>query len=136
MELLIFERYQYSYYTKSPKHKENYVSNGRIHEISSFGYSNKWSNYFYLPPKLKTIALTNETIITENGFYNVRTIEKLGLSKEISYIGKYAFSGCINLKDVYYEGTKEEWEKVQIIEDENDVLLNATMHFNFDIESL
>lgn len=137
--LSFFGFYTYYYDSQSPKHKENYITNGIVlgkYDKWLYRWYDTYAHYFYLPPNLKTIVLTNETTITENSFYNVNTMEKLGLCKEIEYIGKYAFSGCTNLKDVYYEGTKEEWEKVQIMEDENDVLLNATMHFNFDIESL
>lgn len=30
----------------------------------------------------------------------------------VTEIGKYAFEGCFNLKDIYYGGTYEQWNKI------------------------
>ena len=47
----------------------------------------------------------------------------------VTKIGYYAFYGCYNLRDVCYSGTKEEWGKITI-EEENTPLLDATFHFS------
>ena len=46
----------------------------------------------------------------------------------VTSIGKYAFSGCDNLTDVYYTGTEIAWNKIKI-NDYNDALENATIHY-------
>jgi hypothetical protein len=46
----------------------------------------------------------------------------------VKAIGVAAFAGCTSLKDVYYDGTKEQWEKIKIYYD-NDSLLSAELHF-------
>ena len=40
-----------------------------------------------------------------------------------------AFEGCTSLKDVYYQGSKFRWDSIEIF-DENEFLLNATIHFS------
>ena len=39
------------------------------------------------------------------------------------------FVSCDNLTDVYYPGTEEDWNNIEI-QDDNDPLLNATIHYN------
>ena len=42
--------------------------------------------------------------------------------------GVIKVDGCENLREVYYAGTKEQWDKIEISED-NDALTSATIHF-------
>ena len=51
------------------------------------------------------------------------------MSDDIEEIERFAFDECYNLKNIYYAGTKEQWEKITI-SDYNDPLLNATIHYN------
>ena len=46
----------------------------------------------------------------------------------VTNISGWAFSDCDNLTDVYYNGTKEQWNRISIGE-QNESLLNATIHF-------
>lgn len=57
--------------------------------------------------------------------YNLTNITIPSSVRSISYGG---FFGSDNLTDVYYGGTEEEWNAVEI-EDDNDCLLNANIHF-------
>lgn len=41
-----------------------------------------------------------------------------------------AFSDCDSLTDVYYEGSEEDWNKIEIECLDSDALRNATIHFN------
>lgn len=52
----------------------------------------------------------------------------LTIGKNLVSIGGNAFKNCSNLKDVYYGGTQEDWDKIEILEG-NECLLNATIHF-------
>ena len=51
------------------------------------------------------------------------------LPASLTEIGEAAFELCDNLTDVYYAGTAEQWAKVKIGE-QNDSLLNATIHYS------
>ena len=52
-----------------------------------------------------------------------------GTGVALTSIGDYAFSGCDQLTDVYYGGTKKQWDKIEIGEG-NELLLAANIHFN------
>ena len=55
-------------------------------------------------------------------------MSSITIPTSVTSIGEWAFSGCDNLTDVYYRGTKEQWEKISI-GDNNEPLLSATIHF-------
>lgn len=66
-------------------------------------------------------------------FYRNKTISEIEISPKIVEIGDYAFGGCINLKTVHFNGTKEEydqWIKGVIIGSGNSYFTNATWIFN------
>ena len=46
----------------------------------------------------------------------------------MKYIDPEAFKSCTNLKDIYYTGTKAQWEAIDI-DDYNEPLHNATIHY-------
>lgn len=50
--------------------------------------------------------------IEERAFYNCKTLGHLILPKSLKYIGKDAFSGCVVLGDIIYNGSQEDWNKV------------------------
>ncbi len=56
---------------------------------------------------------------------NDLTMVKLGIN--ITSIGEQAFLGCDSLTDVYYNGTIEDWNKINIGTN-NEPLLNAVIH--------
>jgi len=57
-------------------------------------------------------------------------IRSITLPDTIEEIGRKAFNGCTSLTDVYYEGTKEQWEILcDSIGTGNTALLNANIHF-------
>lgn len=58
-------------------------------------------------------------------------LKKLYLPNSITSIESCAFYGCSNISDVYYDGTREQWNKININNDENgnSTLLNANIHF-------
>lgn len=50
------------------------------------------------------------------------------IPSSVTNIGNSAFMNCNKLTDVYYAGTSNEWNKIAI-EEGNESLLNATIHF-------
>ena len=61
-------------------------------------------------------------IILHSGIYNLpnvafkgcTSLTRLSIPKSVKKIGRDVFSGCDSLEDVYYEGTIEQWKKIEI----------------------
>jgi hypothetical protein len=62
--------------------------------------------------ELKSVNMKSIQIIKTNGFQNCKKLEKVILSKHIHTIEENAFADCISLKEIYYEGTFEEFQKI------------------------
>ena len=79
--------------------------------------------------------------IPAGAFSGCSGLRRITIPRKIKTIQEGAFAGCDNLEDVYYEGTREEWKKVNIIHQKheiefgefipgNDALLKANIHFH------
>lgn len=77
---------------------------------------------------LKQIEIPNSVEhIGDYAFFN-SGLTSVTIGKNVSIIGDSAFGFCNNLNTVYYNGTEDEWKNISIGEN-NDILLNATIHF-------
>ena len=72
--------------------------------------------------------------IPENAFSGCTSLESIVIPTSLEYIIQYAFYSCTALKDIYYAGSSEDFEKLQIISTGNDVLSSATVHYNYSYE--
>ncbi len=70
--------------------------------------------------------------ITNGAFENNAHMEYIFIPKTMEKIGLNAFRSCKKLKKVSYEGTKEEWNKIKILEG-NDELINAEIKYKQSI---
>ena len=68
-------------------------------------------------------------------FGNCPNLKEVYLSKTLETVNANAFRGATGLTDVYYEGTQEDWNQIQINKTGNDPLLNARIHFNWNVIS-
>lgn len=55
------------------------------------------------------------------------------LPSSLKDIGPRTFKNCPSLKDVYYSGSQDQWRKISISHEGND-LESATIHYDWDIE--
>lgn len=69
------------------------------------------------------------TSIGYRAFRNCNSLTSITLPEGITSIGNSAFDGCSNLKDVFYNGSEEQWKQVSIDPYRNDALFNAVIHF-------
>ena len=65
--------------------------------------------------------------IQESTFKDSQNLSRISIPASVTIISNNAFSGCLSLSDVYYSGTKSQWEDV-IIGSGNDYLKNAVIH--------
>lgn len=85
---------------------------------------------FYYCDKLETIELPKElTTIGNNAFMLCDSLESVVIYHNVETIKEEAFDGCSALTDVYYTGSEEDWNAIEIASG-NDELLNANTHFN------
>ena len=72
------------------------------------------------------------TSIGYSTFEGCTALTCVTIGNRVKIIYQGAFSGCASLKDIYYAGSRDEWEKITIqsLNLTNSSLKNATIHFN------
>jgi uncharacterized Zn finger protein (UPF0148 family) len=79
---------------------------------------------------LKSIVIPDG--VTTIGYYAFEYCESLTsivIPKSVTSLGSDIFSGCYNLRDIYYTGTQEQWYNLSIAYE--NAVLNANIHFNY-----
>ena len=67
------------------------------------------------------------TTIEYSTFFGCSSLTSIEIPKSVTTIVNFAFCNCTNLKDVYYDGTQSEWNKINIGHS-NEFLTNASLH--------
>lgn len=79
---------------------------------------------------MTSIAIPNGvTYIWGDTFAYCTALSSVTIPNSVTCIWEYAFDGCTALTNVYYTGTEEEWDRISI-DNSNDPLFTATIHFN------
>lgn len=71
------------------------------------------NNAFASCTSLKTANIQNVTIIGNAGFTTCYNMQSVKLGNSLEKIGIIAFFGCNKLEEVYYDGTREQWEAIE-----------------------
>ena len=80
---------------------------------------------------LTSVAIGNSvTSIGGSAFSGCTNLTSIVIPDSVTSIGYQAFLGCTKLNTVYYTGTEEEWNAINIKYD-NGSLINATKVFNY-----
>lgn len=99
------------------------VTEVRISGVTSLGYRN-----FYNCSKLTRVTISDGvTQIGKQAFRDCGSLTSITIPNSVTSIGAVAFSRCSNLQDVWYLGTKAQWNAITIDLD-NSCLTNATIH--------
>ncbi len=68
--------------------------------------------------------------IEEQAFASCYSLTKLNIPDSITRIGTAAFSACNQLKDIYFSGNEEQWNRIGKTADINISLQQVTIHYN------
>lgn len=79
-------------------------------------------NYITIPGSITSIG--------DNAFAYCSNMNRIFIPNTVTSIGYGAFYKCDKLTDVYYGGSKSEWEAIQINQGMNECLANAAVHYN------
>ena len=79
---------------------------------------------------LTSITIPDSVTSIWYAFDGCTGLESIIIPSSVRYISSYAFNNCALLYDVYYTGTQEQKEKIQI-GDNNDDIIYATWHCDF-----
>lgn len=80
---------------------------------------------------LETIGISSnvETVICGT-FFMCENLKSVVIPKSVKKIDALAFYECTSLVEIFYEGSEKQWNKIEIIEDGNEYLLEAEIHYN------
>ncbi len=96
------------------------IGNG-LTEIESYAFSGCTSlKNVTIPQGVRTIG--------QRAFGSCSSLVNVFIPASVTRINSYAFEECTSLRDVYFGGTQYEWWVI-LIEKHNDLLKNATIHY-------
>ena len=100
---------------------------------SAFGNPLNYAGNLYLNGKLITDLVIPDTVtkIKSNVFEYCTSITSVTIHSNVTSIGSSAFYGCSNLTTVYYSGSKQQWEDINIVTS-NSPLTNATIVYDYN----
>ncbi|MGN0181555.1 MAG: leucine-rich repeat protein [Candidatus Ornithomonoglobus sp.] len=88
---------------------------------------------FYDCDKLTDIIIPDTvSVIEDEAFLDCDGIRSITIPKGVEEIGPGAFNACTGLTDIYYEGSRTDWESITIGA-YNEYLENITIHYADDI---
>ena len=97
--------------------------------VESFGYY-----VFRICQSLESVTICEGvTALREMMFADCESISTVTIPKSLTTIEISAFSYCMDIKDVYYGGSKADWNRIAI-DEENEYLTDANIHFLSDFD--
>ena len=72
------------------------------------------------------------TTIEQSTFYECFMLGSVMIPESVTTIGQYAFAWCDMMTDVYYTGSEEQWNAMNIDPENYELLNNPTMHYSWN----
>lgn len=73
------------------------------------------ANVLCANPNMADLILSPKfSYISDGMLTGCRNLKRMTFSKNITKIHKNAFADCTALEDIYYEGTRKDWEKIDV----------------------
>ena len=83
--------------------------------------------------KLKSVTFgKNISSITDRMFTYCTSLTSVTIPNSINSIGEYVFSTCDALENIYYTGSKRQWNTIEIDESNNEILNQVIIHYPTD----
>lgn len=82
--------------------------------------------------ELEEIDIPSGVTNIEGTFSGCTSLNKISIPSSITDIDRWTFRDCNNLKDIYFAGTRAQWDEITITTNGNEVLSNVTIHFSDD----
>ncbi len=93
------------------------------------GIENISNSTFYNCDSLTSVMIPENVIsIGDSAFISCDNLANITIPISVVHVSEYGFLGCYNLTDVYYDGSKNDWQKI-FFGSNNDSLINATIHY-------
>ena len=93
--------------------------------VSVIGYD-AFANCSYIESVTLSVGVRS---IGTNAFRNCSQLEQVAIPNSVKAISPRTFQNCSNLRDIYYQGTEQEWNSISLGANWNDGV-NATIHYN------
>ncbi len=88
---------------------------------------------FFWCTRLEELTIPDRVTTIDAGcFRGCGKLKAVTIPVGMTNIESEAFWGCESLTDVYYSGTKKQWEQIKIEASGNEYLLHATIHYKED----
>lgn len=84
--------------------------------------------------KVYSVVLPNKLTVIENDLFNGGALEQVVIQENVNTIEEDAFGGCWGLTDIFFTGTQEQWERINI-SNTNDNIFSARIHCNYDLQN-
>ena len=79
---------------------------------------------FYQKEEVTEVSIPDGvTRILPSAFQECKNLTKISIPESVTTIAEDAFQNCTNLQNIYYSGTKTQWDKVDISKKGNEALL-------------
>ena len=69
------------------------------------------------------------TSLEEETFYGCSALQEIYIPKQIDTIATYVFGACDSLNTIWYNGTEDEWDIMNIVSNGNNSLFNAQIRY-------
>lgn len=88
-------------------------------------------NAFGSCDKLEDVRISDGVkSIDEGAFAHCEALKQIVIPESVTEIAEYGFYNSTNLQDVYYGGSEDQWNRIQLHESEREAFAKARMHYS------